>query len=144
MANSAKAPVLFWTIAGLALIWNLMGVGAYLFEAIASVEAINAAYSEYEAQAVFNRPSWLTGVFATAVFGGAIGCTGLLLRKKWALWALVISLLAVIIQQIHMWGFTVTASHMNGTSWIMPIMIPIIAIYLVWFAKQKIVEGILR
>jgi len=143
MSDRVKPPTLFWVIAGLALLWNLMGVGAYLFEALAGEEAIRKNYSPFEADAVFNRPAWVTGVFALAVFGGAIGCIGLLLRKAWAQWPLIVSLIAVILQQIYIWGMTDAASHITGAAWIMPIMIPIVALFLVWFARKKIAKNIL-
>lgn len=144
MSTIPKTPALFWVIAGAALLWNLMGVSAYLFEALSSPEAIQAAYGEPEAAAVLTRPAWATGIFAVAVFGGALGCLGLLLRRKWALWFLVASLAAVIAQQIYIWGMTDAAAHMSGGDWIMPIMIPIVAVFLVWFARRKIASRILK
>ena len=141
---TTKPPVLFWVIAGLALAWNLMGVGAYLFETMSDAAALSAAgYTEFEVTSVATRPAWVTGIFAIAVFGGAIGCLGLLLRKKWALLPLMISLAAVLAQQVYMWGMTEAAAHISGAEWIMPVMIPVIAAFLVWFARKKIAKGIL-
>lgn len=144
MSEGIKVPVWFWIVSVLALLWNLMGVGAYLFEALSSPEGLAAQYSEREVAAVLARPAWATGVFAIAVFGGAIGCLGLLLRKEWAKWPLILSLLAVIIQQVYIWGMTDTASHMSGAAWIMPIMIPVVALLLVLFARKGIIRGWLR
>jgi hypothetical protein len=44
------------------------------------------------------RPAWYYAAFAGAVWVGLTGAVGLLLRKSWAVPALLISLIAVIVQ----------------------------------------------
>ena len=44
------------------------------------------------------RPAWYYAAFGTAVWVGLAGTVGLLLRKAWAVPALLISLIAVIVQ----------------------------------------------
>ena len=46
------------------------------------------------------RPAWATGAFAIAVFGGALGCLLLLLRKSTAYYLFIASLLGVIVAMI--------------------------------------------
>lgn len=41
-------------------------------------------------------PDWLTVAYAVAVFGGVIGAVGLLVRRRWAVWAFAASLLVGI------------------------------------------------
>ena len=48
-------------------------------------------------------PAWVTGAFAIAVFGGALGCLALLMLKRWSTWLLLISLLAVLAQDL--WAY---------------------------------------
>ncbi len=144
MQSTRKPNLVFWLIAIFALAWNLLGVGAYLFEATASPETLLASYSEYEANAVISRPAWATGIFALAVFGGALGSLGLVLKKKWAMWPLCVSLGAVILQQIYIWTQTDAAAHISGAGWLMPVMIPLIAVYLVFFTRRAIARGLLK
>ena len=136
-----KPKALFWVISAIALLWNLMGVGAFVFEMMSEPQALIEAYGQAEDDMVFARPGWATGVFAVAVFGGAIGCLLLLLRKKIAIWPLLISLIAVLLQQGYIWGMTDAAKLMSGADYIMPIMIPVIAIFLVWFARKNTAKG---
>jgi hypothetical protein len=50
------------------------------------------------------RPAWATGAFAIAVFGGALGCLLLLLKKSAAYYLFIASLLGVIVQLIPTLG----------------------------------------
>ena len=57
-------------------------------------------------------PAWVTGAFAIAVFGGALGCVGLLMLKRWSTWLLLISLLAVLAQDL--WAFRAEGRRRGG------------------------------
>jgi hypothetical protein len=101
------------------------------------------AYGSEQATMIITQPSWYTAVFALAVFGGAIGCLGLLLRKSWAVLPLMLSLLCVVIQNIY-FAMTGVFENIHGGQWAMTILIPVVAVFLVWFARKKKAEGILR
>ena len=81
--NIKKKPsTKFYIIAVLALIWNLMGVGAYLVQAFMTDEMIATLPEEQQAEFLVEHPAWYTALFALAVFGGALACILLLARKK--------------------------------------------------------------
>ncbi len=130
-----KPPIWFWIVSIVALLWNLMGVLAYLGEAYMSEEAF-ALLSEGERTLYEARPAWVTGAFAIAVFAGALGCIGLLLRKKWAAMVLVISLLGVIGQQTYLFFMSDTFDVMGNSAMFMPITIIIVAILLIVLARS--------
>ena len=69
----------FWAIGAVALVWNVMGV--INFFAQMNADAL-ASFPESHRAIVVGRPAWATGAFAIAVFGGALGCLLLLLRKS--------------------------------------------------------------
>ena len=101
MTNSTKAPTSYWVITIIMLLWNLMGVMSFfvhVFMQPAETEAQAALYDQY--------PLWTQLVFAVSVFGGTIGCVGLLMRKRFAKQAFLASLIAIIIQFTHSLGFT--------------------------------------
>lgn len=83
----------FWIIAALGLLWNLMGCLNYVMQTNADfVAQMSEAY-----QVIINgRPAWATAAFALAVFGGAVGCILLLLRRRVAGAVLVLSLIGII------------------------------------------------
>ncbi len=92
-----KPPIWFWIVAALALVWNLMGVGAYLNQMTMDLAALPDAQRGFYA----SIPAWATAAFAIAVFGGALGSAALLLRQRWAIPTLVVSLLGVVVQVFH-------------------------------------------
>ena len=134
MTNSSiKPPVWFWIISVLALIWNVLGIGAYLAQAYMTDEAL-AALPEADQAMYANLPAWYTAAFALAVFCGALGCIALLLRKKWAYMLLLISLIAVIVQM----SYVIFSLNMANA---MTPMIIIVALFLVWYSKKATTKG---
>ncbi|MGB5700051.1 hypothetical protein [Muriicola sp.] len=132
---TSKPPVWFWIVSVLALLWNLMGVMNYLGTAFMK-EAIMAEMTAEQVSLMENTPAWVTAAFAIAVWFGAAGCIGLLLRKKWAKSALGMSLIGVLVQTGY--GFFMTnASEVYGQTEavIIPAMVIIIGLFLVFFAR---------
>lgn len=132
----------FWIIGIVALIWNLMGVFAYLKQAYMTEEDLMALPAAE--QALYeNVPAWVTGAFAISVFGGALGCILLLMRKKLATSVFLISLIGIIVQMSHNL-FMSKASEVYGPGgMIMPAMVIIIGLFLFWYAKKNTAAGIL-
>lgn len=136
--NIKKKPnTKFYIIGVLALIWNLMGVGAYLIQAFMTEEMIATLPEEQQAEFLIEHPAWYTALFALAVFGGTLACILLLARKKMAYYLFLVSGICAIAQQVYLLA-TVTLSSV-----IMPIMIIIFCIFLILYAKRCITEGIL-
>ena len=82
--------------------------------------------------------------FAFAVFNGALGCLLLILNRALAKVILIISLLAVLVQMFHAY-FISNAWEMFGPGGaIMPVMVIIVAIYLVWLSNMAIQKSWLK
>jgi len=142
MANEStrKPPIWFWIVSVIALIWNGMGVNAYLQQAY-NTESFRAMYNEQQLEMVNNTPSWATAAFAIAVFGGLLGCLALLLRKKWAKPLLLVSLIGIVVQMIYNLFMSKAMEVYGPGAIIMPIMVLIVGVFLVWFAKKGIAKG---
>ena len=129
----------FTIISVLALIWNILGVIAYLGQVYMPQEVKQALPSAEQAYYA-NVPSWVTGAFAIAVFAGALGCIALLLKKKIAISLLYISLIAILVQFVYN---AIIQTDMKVTvaklSW--SVLIIAIAIFLVWFSKNSKSKG---
>lgn len=133
--SSSKKPAFwFWIVSIIALIWNGMGVKAYLEQAY-NTEAYQEMYTAEQLEIAANMPAWITALFAIAVFSGVVASLGLLLRKKWAtlLWA--ISLIAVIIQM----GYVLVNGYASSVG--MTIMIIVFAIVFYGFSKMSAGKG---
>ncbi len=132
---TTKPPVWFWIVSVLALLWNLMGVMNYLGSAFMK-EAIKAEMTPEQVNLMESTPAWVTAAFAIAVWFGAAGCIGLLLRKKWAKSALGMSLIGVLVQTGY--GFFMTNAtevYSQTEAIIIPLMVIVIAIFLIFFAR---------
>ncbi|MEO9891149.1 hypothetical protein [Aurantibacter sp.] len=129
-----KPPLWFWIISVIGLLWNLMGVGAYLADAFMSIEDLEAL-TQAQRELHEAQPAWVTACYAIAVWAGALGCVFLLMRKKWARPVLLVSLLGVIGQQIYMKFLSNTYEVYGGAAMLLPIMVIIIAVALVFFAR---------
>ncbi len=133
--TTSKPPVWFWIVSVLALLWNLMGVMNYLGSAFMK-EAIKAEMTPEQVNLMESTPAWVTAAFAIAVWFGAAGCIGLLLRKKWAKSALGMSLIGVLVQTGY--GFFMTNAtevYSQTEAIIIPLMVISIAILLIFFAR---------
>ena len=68
--RTQSSPMWYRIVAVLALVWNLMGISAYLMQ-VTMNEADLAALPEAQRLLYETTPAWATAAFATAVFAGA-------------------------------------------------------------------------
>lgn len=142
MNTVTKPTPRYWLISIIALLWNFMGIIAYLGQAYMSDEALKMLPEENQLY-FSNVPAWVTAAFAVAVFGGFIGSIGLIIRKKWAYFLFLTSLLALVVQHIYNF-FIQDYIEMTGSQMILPIVTFIVAVLLIYFSKQKSLQGVLR
>jgi hypothetical protein len=93
----SSVPVWYWIAAVGALLFECLGCFFYLEEVRLTPEQI-ALLPLDQAAMLSARPAWYYAAFGVAVWVGLAGTVGLLLRKSWAVPALLISLIAVIVQ----------------------------------------------
>lgn len=138
--TSPAAPRSFWIIAGLSLVWNLIGIAAFFADVTMSEQALTALP---EAQRAFydNVPAWATAAYAVAVCGGVIGCLLLLLRKSWATPVLIVSLVGVVVQMYHAYVIENAVEAMGSGIVFMSATITFISILLVWYSRFAASRG---
>lgn len=88
--SDQKPPFMFWAIAVVGLLWNLIGCWNYIVQS--NPEAV-AQMPDIYRLIVENRPAWATAGFAVSVFAGAVGAILMLLRRKIATGLFALSLL---------------------------------------------------
>ena len=135
-----KPPVWFWIVSALALIWNLMGVMAYLSQVMMPPEVLEAM-PEAERALYENTPAWATGAFALAVFGGALGCLFLLFRKVLASYLLILSFICILVQMFHAFFMSHSFEVFGPGAMVMPIMVLIIGFLLIMLARKGKAKG---
>jgi hypothetical protein len=129
----------FWAIGVVALIWNVLGCINFFVQMNPDMLV---AYRESERAIVEGRLAWATGAFAIAVFGGALGCLLLLLRKSAACYLFIASFLGVIVTTTHTLdvGIGFALGEILGII-LMPL---VVAGLLVWYSKRAQSKGWIR
>ena len=125
----------FWVIGALALVFNIMGVVNYFMQMNADSLA---SFPESYRPIIEGRPAWATGAFAIAVFGGALGCLLLLLRKSAAFYVLIASLLGVMVSMVHIFG---VAGFSSFEIWMGVLMQLVVTAFLIWYSKRAESKG---
>ncbi|MCK5466915.1 MAG: hypothetical protein KAI99_00345 [Cyclobacteriaceae bacterium] len=138
--TQTKPNTSFWIIGVLALLWNLSGMMTFFMEVFITPEAL-AALPEAERALYETSPAWMKVVFAIAVFGGTLGCIFLLIRKTLAIQLFIISLAAVLIQMLYYLTMTKAVEVYGLESFIMPLIVIAIAVFLVWYSKNTKAKG---
>lgn len=138
----ATRPTWFWIVAIAALLWNLLGVLAFAVDIhLKSTPAALAQLPAEQRVLYENVPIWATVAYAVAVFGGVLGSLMLVLKKRLALPLLVLSLVGVLVQFSHAFFFSDTFKALGNNAMIMPMVVIVIAVLLVWFARLSIARG---
>lgn len=132
--QQTKPGTLFWSIAIIALLWNLSGLFAFFGDVLMTEEAL-AALTDAQRELYESTPVWLKFFYGIAVFGGTLGCVLLLMKKALSIQVFIISLIAIIVQMSYSFFMTNATEVYGMVSIIMPIIVIGIGIFLVWFAS---------
>jgi len=135
-------PKWYLPVAIVALLWNLIGCAAYLQDVMLTPEDI--AMLPLEQQALYAaRPAWSVAATAIAVWAGALGCLGLILRRRWATPLLIASLAGVILQDVSLFLMSTKATVPAAASILQGLVLSV-AIGLVLLARKAAASGWLR
>ncbi|APL93310.1 hypothetical protein Sj15T_19250 [Sphingobium sp. TA15] len=137
------APRSFRIVGILLLLWNLMGVGAFIMQYTADLDQL-AKTDPYTARIFAAMPGWAWTAYALAVGGGTLGAILLLLRKAAAAPLFLLSVIAVIAQFGYSFIGTDLLAVKGATAAIFPAAILIVALFQWRYARGLIAKGVLR
>jgi hypothetical protein len=141
--HNITPPAWFWVISIIALLWFLMDMSAF-FTRVLMTDDVIKAMPENQQHLYRNMPLWVNIVFAGEVFGGVLGCVGLLVKRKWALPLFAVSILGVLSQTFHVYFLSDAISTMGTPAVVMPLLAIVIGIGMIVAAKSAISKGWLR
>ena len=133
-------PKWYMPVAIVALIWNLLGCMAFLADMMLTPEAI-AAMTPDQQQLYASRTAWSTAATAIAVWGGAVGSLGLIMRGRWAKPLLFMSLLGLIVQDFGLFVMTNAASFAGPVAFALQGLVLVVAVALLLLARTGIAKG---
>lgn len=139
----ASVPMYHWLISGAALIWNLFGFMIYLVSVRATPEQMAANYTPEQVAYIEAVPVWAVSANAIAVNAGVIACVLLIMRKSLALPFFLLSIAALVVQDLHAFvitdataAFGMQPAYIQGT-------VMLIAISMIFYTRSVKSRGLL-
>jgi hypothetical protein len=139
-SETSTVPKWFWVVSILALLWYLMDMSAFFMRAF-MLDDMLRGMPETQKQLYLKMPFWVNLVFAAEVFGGVLGCVGLLLKKKWSLNFFGISIAGVLIQTSYVYFMSNAIDVMGAAAIMMPLVAILIGSGLIVFTKSAIAKN---
>ena len=136
-----RPTVTFWIVSGAALIWNLLGLAVYYMTVSATPEQLAAQYSADQIAIIENTPVWATSAFAIAVTAGVLGSLFLLLRKAWATPVFIISLAAVLVQNVNTFVLTDSIAVFGMAPVYIQSAIVVVGVFLILYSRSAKRQG---
>jgi len=142
-----RTPLHLWLVGVLSLLWS--GFGAFDFIQTTTRGEAYMRESGFgdDMIAYFNAmPGWMYAPWAMGVWGAVLGSILLLARSRWALHALLISLVGAVISLLYQKVINPPPPlppEFAVMAW-MPYVITLIAAFLAWYAWTMGKKGVLR
>lgn len=102
LGTRTRAPMHFWIVAGIALLWNAYGAFDYTMTNLRN-PAYLANVPPDMMSYIDSMPVWATTAWALGVWGGLAGAVLLLLRSRYAVAAFAVSLLGLAVATLYQW-----------------------------------------
>ena len=122
-------------IAVAALAWNLVGLMMFVLR-VAMQPAQVAALSPADRSVYHATPPWVLAAFGVAVLAGVAGSLGLLARRRWAVPAFAVSLVALLLQVAGTYVVTPAWSAYGAAGLGMPIVLIVVGVLLLRQARR--------
>jgi len=138
-----RTPVHLWIVGALALLWNAMGAFDYLATEL-KLDFYMSQFSEQQLAYFYGFPAWAVAGWAFGVWSALAGAVGLLLRRRWAVWAFTVSLLGLAVSSLYTLVLSSGAEVMGASGAVFNAVIWAVAIFLLLYARAMISRGVLR
>lgn len=149
MDQTMKKPMHLWIVGGLATLWNAFGCYDYFMTRTQGADYIRSMMPTIDADAMMawinSFPVWASFGWGLGVWGGLIGSILLLMRHRWAVIALGLSLLGALVgigYQLMNPGDL--AGMDEGFNAIIPYLIIAVAALLFYYSYRQRANGVLR
>lgn len=125
------APRWFLVASGAGVVWNVIGVVAFIAQLTTDPESLAPLDREFYQ----STPLWATAAFGIAVVSGTLGCVALLLRKSWAYVMLLLCVVAIVVQLSHSVVFSNGIEVFGAEGLVLPALTLSVAIALAWVGR---------
>jgi hypothetical protein len=135
----APRPIAGWFMVGAVASLLFMGLGCvvYLTHVLADPNSMPLDQRvAYEAE-----PAWVTGAYAVAAWVGLAGTILLVMKRKLAEWALLVSLVAVLVWFAGLLIVTPLRNAMSANDLLVAIVVTALTWTIFWFARHSRQRG---
>ena len=140
-AINGKPPVSFWIVAGVALVWNLLGLFMYYSGVSATPEQLKAVYSPEQLAAIEATPVWVTSAFAIATTVGVLASIVLLMRRAQAVVFFVVSFVALVVQDLYLFLLSDSLAVFGSSLLVIQGSVFVGGIIWIWYASLARKKG---
>ena len=146
---SARVPAHLWIVGILSLLWNAFGAYDYVMTRMRNLDYLAGMMPDVDPNAtlawVDAFPIWAQFGWGLGVWMGLLGSILLLLRSRWAVWSLALSLVGAILGLVYQ---IVAAPPLPGAEGmmfeVMPFVIILVALGLYLYARAQEKKAVLR
>jgi len=142
--STNKASTAYWVIAGVMLVWNLIGLMFYYQQSTLTPEIMmDAGLTAQQIAHITNTPAWGHSGYAIAVNAGVLGAIFLLLRKTWAIPMFILSLVGALVQDLDAIVLRDALDAWGSSGMWLPILVIVICVFEIWYSRRAKAKGIL-
>jgi len=145
MSDRPKTPWHLWAIGIVSLLWNSLGAMDYVMTQTRN-ETYMSEFTDAQLSFFYGFPTWAQATWATAVWAAVLGSFLLLLRTRFAIPVLWVSLGSLVATSVYSFVLAETSmTEDTGTfEAAFNAAIFIVAALLVWYAIRQRAAGVLR
>ena len=140
MDTAAKTPWHLWAVGGLTLLWNAVGIYSYMMTELGKLADLGMTADQIAFFESF--PAWAVALWALGVWGAFIGSVLILLRSRWAVPSIAISVVGLVGTTIYQNFMIEVPAELQS----LPLNIAIWAttLFMLWYAIRMRAQGVLR
>lgn len=143
-AAAPAAPWHLWAVGIVSLLWNAFGAYDYLMTQTRN-EAYMGQFTETQLDYFYSFPTWMEAFWALGVWGAVAGSLLLLLRKRWALHAFIVSAIGLAGSTFYSYGVGNLPEELSGAGYTaFTAVIIAVTLFLIWYSWSMTKKGVLR
>lgn len=140
--TTGKTPRHLWIVGILAVLWNAIGAFDYTATEL-RLESYMSQFTPEQLAYFYGFPAWAVATWAIAVWGALLGSIGLLLRRRWAVWAFGVSIAGMVLTAVYSFALSDGLAMMGQGAVMFTAVIWIIAFALFFYARAMARRGVL-
>ena len=141
--DTSKAPVHLWIVGVLAVLWNAMGAFDYSATQL-KLEFYMGQFTQEQLEYFYSFPAWMDASWAIAVWSSLLASLFLLLRKSWAVPLFGLAILGLAVSTLYNFVLSNGFEMMGTGAAMFTLVIWVIAILLLVYARAMAKKGVLQ